>query len=230
MTISYFLHVDGPEGHEGDLQGWADDLFGPALAESDQVQRAEAYAPLSVQDQYLGEETGKLLIVEAQFESKEVLEAVLAQTAVVKALAAMPRNEKVGVTSEAFMVKACPLLDGSTPPRSASVSFVVRYYPPIENGDAFIRYYVDHHPPIMAHFPKIRKVFCYLPLDWRNVSGIAPSDSFLGNELVFDSVGDLAKALQSDARHDLRDDYHRFPSYANKSSHHAMLRRTLVTG
>ncbi len=107
------------------------------------------------------------------------------------------------------------------------MSFVVRYYRPAEDENAFQAFYVAHHPPILGRFPGIRNVLCYLPLAWRNAGAIATSDCMLGNEVVFDSLADLDAALASEVRHELRRDYERFPPFSGAVTHHAMLRQCL---
>jgi len=227
MTIAYFLHVDGPPGRQNRLQSWADEVFGPALNSSYQGGHIEAFAPQTIDDPYLANETGKLLIVQANFTTADQLETAMAHSAVAEALAIMPADSDFRVTAEAFAIKTCPLSDGSTPPRRAALSFVIRYYRPIEEEQLIIDHYIAHHPPIMAHFPRIRNVLCYVSIDWQDANNVAPSNSYLGNEIVFDNIEDLNAALISDARHDLRTDFLQFPSHAGESTHFAMLRRVL---
>lgn len=230
MSIAYFLHVDGPAARQEKLQAWADDVFAPALNESAPGVRIEAYAPQSVEDPYLGSESGKLLIVQADFATPATLEAAMAHAAVADALEAMPGNSACQVSTEAFSVRHFPLPDGSSPPRRAPVSFVVRYYCPITKAQAFRDHYFAHHPPIMAHFPRIRNILCYSPVDWRDANHLMPTNSFLGNEIVFDSIEDLNAAMASDVRHELRADYYHFPPHEGATSHHAMYRRVLFAG
>lgn len=230
MSIAYFLHVDGPAGAEEKLQAWADGVFGPALHHSAPGVRIEAYAPQTVADPYLGCESGKLLVVQADFATRAALEAAMANTALADALTALPGNGDFQLATEAFRVRHFPLLDGSSPPRRAPVSFVVRYYSPIAQAQAFRDHYFAHHPPIMAHFPRIRNILCYSPIDWRDANRTLPTDSFLGNEIVFDSIADLNAALAADARHELRADYAHFPPHEGATSHHAMYRRVLFAG
>jgi uncharacterized protein (TIGR02118 family) len=227
MTIAYFLHVDGPSGQHESLHDWADKVFGPALRSGGISRNIEAYSPQTVDDPYLGSETGKLLIVEANFDTQQQLESTLAHTQVAGALAAIPAGRDAQLTAEAFTVRQFPLLDGSIPPRQAPVSFVVRYYRPIEEEEAFNNHYFAHHPPIMVHFPRIRNILCYIPVEYRDANQVASTNSFLGNEIVFDSVEDLNTALTSEARHELREDYYSFPPHNGETSHHAMQRRAL---
>lgn len=227
MTVAYFFHVDGPVGQHEELQIWANEVFGPALNRSDLADFIEAYTPQCVDDPYLGSEVGKLLIVRANFKTKDKLESVMADPQIADALGAMPKNKGFKTTAEAFIVREFPLLDGAYRSRSAALSFFVRYYPPIEKEQSFIDYYVNNHPPIMTRFPRIRNILCYLPTEWRDDSLVAASNSFLGNEVVFDNLDDLNNALASGVRHELRADYQKFPPHEGESTHHAMYRRVL---
>lgn len=230
MTVAYFLHVDGSTGQDAELQAWANSIFAPALISDGKVIRIEAYVPQSAEDPYLTCESGKLLIVQADFPTRVDLESTMSNSSVADAFATMPGKRDVDVTAEAFTVRHFPLLDNSTPPRCAPLSFVVRYYPPIGKPLAFAKHYLKHHPPIMARFPRIRNILCYLPIDWHDTNDITSSNSFLGNEVVFDNVEDLNAALASDVRHELRADFHQFPPHEGENTHHAMYRRILFDG
>lgn len=106
--------------------------------------------------------------------------------------------------------------------RTAPVSFVVRYFPPVEDAAQFARHYVTNHPPLLARFPKIRNVICYLPQEAK-ISGVQPDDTVIRNEVVFDSIADLIAALRSPILSELRADSATFPSFG-RSTHHAMVR------
>ena len=111
-------------------------------------------------------------------------------------------------------------------PRTAPMSFVVRYYGPMDDCQAFHDFYVANHLPLLAKFPGIRNAFAYLPVQWRN-PGLPESGVLLGNEVVFDSVLALNEAMQSDIITELRDDSRQFPPFGH-STHHAMRRRSLL--
>lgn len=115
---------------------------------------------------------------------------------------------------------------GSTVPRTANFSFVVRYYGPSPDEQAFQEFYTTNHPPILARFPAIRNVFCYLP-EPMPATRVLRSDVMLGNEVVFDDLAGLNAALKSDVLADLKADSARFPPFGH-STHHAMLREKLM--
>ena len=112
------------------------------------------------------------------------------------------------------------------PPRTAPLSFLVRYYGPTDDEAAFVRFYTENHPPILATFPGIRNVLCYLPLDWRSTEMVSDSSTILINEVVFDDLDALNRALDSDVLPRLRADGKRFAEFGF-NTHHAMRRERI---
>lgn len=122
-----------------------------------------------------------------------------------------------------------PIPGHQTPPaRVAPLSFVVRYYGPTADGAEFARNYTENHPRILATFPGIRNVLCYLPLDWRSTKDVPDSSLILGNEVVFDDLDALNRALESDVLPRLRADSSRFAEFGF-NTHHAMRRERIYT-
>ncbi len=112
------------------------------------------------------------------------------------------------------------------PPRTAPLSFVVRYYGPVENEADFVSFYTRNHPPLLARFPGIRNVLCYLPVSLKLPEALTASGAFLGNEVVFDSLDALNTALASDVLELVKADGRRFASFGH-NTHHAMERATV---
>lgn len=113
-------------------------------------------------------------------------------------------------------------------PRIAPMSFVVRYYGPTKDGSDFADYYINHHPQIMANFPGVRNVICYLPPDWRSMDEITDNRMIIGNEVVFDDLESFKTALASDVFPELEADGENFPPWGY-STHHAMHRELIYT-
>ena len=137
------------------------------------------------------------------------------------------------VTAEGFATR-CGLFETLTwpvvgaqtaEPRTAPMSFLVRYFGPMPDEVAFHRFYTQNHPPLLAEFPKVRNVRCYLPLD-ADLGGLCASQVRLGNEVVFDAVADLNAAMKSDVMPRLKADSSGFPPFGH-STHHAMQRRAV---
>ncbi len=113
-------------------------------------------------------------------------------------------------------------------PRTAPMSFVVRYYGPVSDGSEFAGHYIDSHPPIMSKFPGIRNVLCYLPLDWRTMDEVKDERMIIGNEVVFDDLESFKKALASDVFIELEADAEKFEPWGY-STHHAMHREMVYS-
>jgi hypothetical protein len=113
-------------------------------------------------------------------------------------------------------------------PRTAPLSFIVRYYGPTEDGAAFVRFYTKNHPQILATLPEVRNVSCYLPPDWQSIKKVSDSRVILGNEVAFDDLNALNRALASDVMPRLIADGRRFAEFGF-STHHAMRRERVYT-
>lgn len=111
-------------------------------------------------------------------------------------------------------------------PRTAGLSFLVRYYGPMRDVRAFQDFYTANHPPILGCLPAVRNVFCYLPQKL-DAAGLPLSEIMLINEVVFDDVEQLNAALRSDVIMALKADSAQFPPFGH-STHHAMRRDRLV--
>ncbi len=104
---------------------------------------------------------------------------------------------------------------------------MVRYHKPAEDEAAFIRNYVDTHPPTLGKLPGIRAVMCYFPQASRR-TGVQPADYMIGNEVVFDDVAAFNAAMQSQVRQELRRHFREFPPFTGRNTHFPMNRTRLV--
>ncbi len=74
-----------------------------------------------------------------------------------------------------------------------------------QDPEAFLKYYLEHHVPLVWAFPRIRKI--------EVERGIDDSDIFLIARLIFDSLEDLRAAMTSEARDRARRDMQNFPPF-----------------
>ena len=86
-----------------------------------------------------------------------------------------------------------------------SVALIVMYKGQPEDPDAFLRYYTEKHIPIVRTFPKIRGIYIE--------RGVEDVEYFMFSRLVFDSLDDLHKALESQQREKARQDMANFPIF-----------------
>ena len=234
MTIAHFLvyeraKTDTPVDDQA-LRSWFAGKPLNVIEALDGVQAVEIYTPdeEDTGDPYNDDGPGPVLMVQTDFETVAALEAALGAEAFRAAVADTAKIPIDGVTltHDAMEVRWWPVGGDAEPkPRTAPMSYVVRYFPPAEDEQAFRDFYVANHPQILAKLPKIRNVLCYLPIDWRDPTGIPQAGYMLGNEVVFDSVADLHASMKSDIRLELRDDYRRFPAHGGNNTHHAMMRQ-----
>ena len=158
------------------------------------------------------------------FSTRDALGAALAGVPLAAHVAANPPG--LAVTCTAFE-RHFYSVGGKPAPLHAHFSYVVRYHKPAEDEAAFIRNYVDTHPPTLAALPGIRSVMCYFPLPLA-APGVPPADYIIGNEVAFDSVVDFNIAMQSPVRQELRRHFHEFPPFSGRNTHFPMNRTRLV--
>ncbi len=108
---------------------------------------------------------------------------------------------------------------------NARLSFAVRYYADDDEKtvDIFRQAYLEGHPPVLAGFPGVRRVFCYLPVAWNDPSGIKSSNSIIGNEVVFDSLESLNVALNSPIMDEVKGHSRGMPRINGSNTHFPML-------
>ena len=228
MTIAWFLTFTGPEEQRARIADWFRKTALPAITSQPGVLSVDLFSAEKAHDPHLDDGAGPLLMVQTDLETKAQLESLVASSA-----------WQAGFAGQADQLPPeCEVLQGAyetvdqvvngqteVQPRQAPLSYVVRYYRPAEDEKTFTDFYISHHPQILADLPKIRNVYCYLPLDWLNPTTVKVEDCMLGNEVVFDSLDDLNASLKSDVRHRLREDFMRFPKFTGPNSHYAMRRQ-----
>lgn len=228
MTIAYFLTYQGPHDDAQAFRDWFAGKPMETLRALPKARAIELYEPEVSEDPYLNDGPGPVLMVQVDFDDVGDLEGAIAGGAFRSEIADTSKIPvpNIALTHDALEMRWWAVGGDDKPhPRTAPVSYVVRYYPPAENEQAFIDFYVSHHPQILAKLPRIRNVLCYLRLDWTDPAGIERANTMLGNEVVFDTLQDLNDSLKSDVRHELRDDYKQFPPFDGNVTHFAMTRR-----
>ena len=230
-TIAYFATVMGRSEDGAAYRRWFRDGPGAALESLPDLQAYDLYVPEASHDPYLDDGPGPLVMAQLYFADVAALERALGAPAFPTAALSgegAPASD-LSVAHEAMRTQYFPVAGETVPaPLKAPLSYVVRYHRPAEDETAFIDFYVKHHPPLLGEFPGIRNVMCYLPIEWRDPTGIPHADYMLGNEVAFDSVDALNAALKSDVRHRLREDYKRFPPFTGRNTHYAMTRTRIL--
>lgn len=86
-----------------------------------------------------------------------------------------------------------------------SAAYLVIYEGRPEDPEAFLKYYVEKHVPLVWAFPRIRRVEVQ--------RGVEGGDFFLVARLSFDAIEDLRVAVSSPERERAREDMKNFPPF-----------------
>ena len=226
MTIAYFQTLSLPQSAGGDaVSDIRRDYCGeviPELLRQKEISGVSLFSPAPIHDPYVDDGMPPGLVIQINLTDKAAL-SKLFETATTRLVLSSPAGALLG--HDVFDVISFGLAQGQdAPPRTAPVSYNVRYYSPIENPDTFVSHYLDHHVPILKRLPDVRNVLCYVPIAWDHPPELQKSGCILGNEVVFESFQSLNAALASDVRHTLREDFEAFPVKPGPHTHYAMSR------
>lgn len=218
MAISLFIEFEGRE-----LGGPAE--IGETLAEIPGVSSVELYTPGTAYDPMLDDGAPPPLVVQLRFPSPA--EAGAASGALTSAL------DEIAMFAGAIRPRAVDVVENHLYPEAGegdpltsavAIAYLVHYRRPAEDEAEFIRYYLAHHPAIMAELPGIRRLEIYTPVVLPGAPALPSGETMLICDVSFDGTGALTAALESDIRLKLRADFKTFPPYSGPVTHFAMSR------
>jgi len=102
-----------------------------------------------------------------------------------------------------------------------SVSYFVRYEGKAANSEEFLAHYRERHVPLLARFPKIRRILLHTPTPWQDAYPIKPDTFAILVQMEFDSLADLENAVGSEARAEARRDFSQMPPFQGVAYHQA---------
>jgi hypothetical protein len=115
------------------------------------------------------------------------------------------------------------------PPHAAPVqddaqrcTYLVAYEGVAQDFNAWLTYYLAHHPPLMLQLPALRELEIYTRIDSRSGLPFAHASAMQRNKVVFDDASALTDALASAVRDAMRRDFHALPPYSGATPHFAM--------
>jgi len=176
--------------------------------------RALQHSPDRVHDPFLDDGAAPAGVLQLYFESMAALERAAAQ---------------IGAAAQAEAMQV-HRFDVSHPWKSAPplyCTYLVAYEGPAEDEAAWLAYYLEHHPPLMAKLPHVRELEIYTPVDWRCPPSLRRVRHLQRNKVAFDSAAALAAALDSPVRREMRADFAQFPAYRGRVTHYAMTTQVL---
>jgi len=158
------------------------------------------------------------LHLEIGFATIEAAKAALAGDAFKAAIDSLHGAASAELTVGLYKIHREPLPEQAVAgDRSATMSFMVRYYGPVDDPAGFASHYIAHHPPLLAKFPKVHNVLAFDPVVMEEEGVFPLSPVIVGNEVVFDSVEDLNAAMLSPVMKELKADSAGFPPFGHST-------------
>lgn len=182
------------------------------------------FTPSSTNDPYLHDGAPPPLVLQLYFDTIEALEAAVAPGGHLQQL------DRGAATQQAMLVRRFPVPDPTfrTPPGELPCTYLVAYEGAAEDLPAWLSHYIADHPPIMARFPGIRQSEIYTCIDWCGGLPWPRVTHMQRNKVVFDSPAALTAALNSPARHAMREAFQRFPPFTGPVTHFPMSTMTVL--
>ena len=229
MSIAHFLifSADSSAANSNGTQFPEQEIS--ALATLPGVERVDRYEPTVFKDDpYADDRQGQVLTIQTSYRDIASLEQGLASDEFQRLVSAASESA-YKLSHDAMDMLLYPVADETEPRElTAPISYVVRYHYPANDVKQFIEYYTSHHPIIEKRFPRITNIMCYLPIKWRDPTGLPFLGYMLGNEVVFESVEDMGYALNSPVIEEMSADFEQFPTFQGCHTHYPMRRRRVA--
>lgn len=190
------------------------------------------HAPANASDPYVKDGPAPSLVLQLYFAELPQLENVLSRRGHLAGLAAsaeFPALARAEIGHQAMLVRPFPVPDPQfrTAAGEPHCSYLVSYEGEAEDLNAWHAHYLESHIAHMSAFPGIRELEIYTRLDWVSLVPWARQNFMQRNKVVFDSSDALQGALHSPVRHEMREDFKRFPKFAGPNNHFAMTTRVV---
>ncbi len=197
--------------------------------------RGLVFTPERTRDPYADDGASPPLALELYFPALPALEAALAPRGPLQALArpeTLPSRAGSAVTQQAMVARSFPVPEPrfATPAGGLPCTYLVHYPGEAEDLNAWLAYYIEHHPRIMARFPGVREIEICTRIDWCGFLPWPRVAHMQRNKVVFDSAAALTAALNSPVREEMRADFAKFPPFSGGSRHYALATRTVLPG
>jgi len=228
MRFCYFVTYENADP-AARLSDADKDAVAALVAATPGLRRADIHTPAVTTDIYTADGHSPQLALQLYFDDLEHLEAAIAADGHLQGLArpgAFPSLAGATATQQVMHARHFPIAGGGAT-KSPGCSFLVHYPGPAQDMNAWLSHYIASHPPIMRRFPGIRQIEILSRVDWIDAMPFARVEHMQRNRVVFDSPEALTAALQSEVRHEMRADYHKFPPFEGDSFHFPVITETI---
>jgi hypothetical protein len=192
--------------------------------------RGLIFTPTQASDPYLNDGPSPQLALELYFDDIAALEDALAPDGHLQALAApnaLPSLTRATIQQQAMLSRHYPVPEPN-PVKGADdlrCTYLVEYPGQAEDLNAWLWYYICHHPQLMAKFEGIREIEICTRIDWCGFLPWTRANVMQRNKVVFDNPAALQASLNSPVRHAMREDFHKFPPFTGGNLHYPMITR-----
>lgn len=209
------------------------DKLAELLRTTPNLATALMHTPESTSDPYVKDGPAPSLVLQLYFAELPELEAALARSGHLGALASpdeFPTLAQAEVAQQAMLVRhfAVPEPAFTTPLGAPYCTYLVSYEGEAEDLNAWHAHYLDSHTKHMAMFPGLRELEIYTRLDWVSLLPWPRSNFMQRNKVAFDDAAALTRALNSPVRHAMRADFRMFPRFTGPNNHYAMATRLIA--
>jgi len=227
MLISYLIVYSRGTSRAVEVSDTDKARFVEIVGATPKLRKAFAYTPDGASDPYLNDGPPPPLAAQLYFSDIAELEAALAPDGHLQALAApgaLPSLAGAEVVQQAMLTRDFRVADPTfrTAAGTLPCSYLVSYPGPADDLNAWLAFYITHHPVPMAKLPGIRGIEILTRLDWCGFLPWKRANDMLRNKVVFDDGAALSAALASPVRHEMREDYKRFPPFSGGNTHFPM--------
>jgi uncharacterized protein (TIGR02118 family) len=225
MQFSYLVTFENADA-EARIDSRDFDAIAQIVRATPQLRRARLYTPETAQDFYTNDGPSPQFALQLDFDTLSALEAAIAVDGHLQPLAraGYPSLAGCAVTHQAMVRRPFPVLDPQprVAPGELPCSFLVHYPGHAADFDAWLNYYLSHHPQIMKFFPGVREIEIFTRVDWVDAMPWTRVHYMQRNKLVFDSAAAITAAMNSPVRHEMRADFEKFPPFEGSNIHHPM--------
>jgi hypothetical protein len=227
MTVAYFLTFHDKSASGLSITEAEHKRAVDIVRATPKLARGLVLTPEDVTGLFFDDGAPPQLAFELYFADIADLEAALAPKGHLQALAApdaLPSLKGAQITQQAMLARAFPVPDARfrTAPGKPFCSYMVHYPGTAEDLNAWLAYYIEHHPVVMARFPGIREIEISTRIDWVGFLPWPRVDYMQRNKVVFDDGPSLATAMKSPVMQEMRADFHQFPPFTGGNVHFPM--------
>lgn len=233
MTISYFVFFENKEHPSARISEADRNAFRDLIKRTPGLLKAHLFTPANVAGPFRDDGPPPQFAIQLYFADLPGLEAVLAPDGHLQALVSREISSSLTgtvVSQQAMTTRCFPVPDApqETPSGAPRCSYLVHYPGHAEDLNVWLKYYLSHHPQLMAFMPGIREIEIFTRVDWCDSMPWRRVHHMQRNKLVFDSEAALARALDSPVMIDMRADFMKFPRFSGGNVHYPMITSTIA--